>query len=525
MSSRYKSLNDHLGKSEPFKPMCVDEYTPQDTRQRRYYIDNLKCGISYKCMHLKIAAGNNLGAHNFIWRIRSDVPESEMFNENNDVVQSLTREVPLYHTRAMRRLFMEKASLMCNIKSKDARYIYRELSGDNSAPETFEQREIDKRVELAFDMQDPDILTDLREHNTGQPKKYSVFFEKVKQYLENVVETSVHDRRHDQFTYLAHALSVQDLLEQVKRTCPPDTPIPSEQWLRLQFAPKNPTSKSSLQYTGNLNVKFQVQSRQLRETHQDCHYASAVFKYLKEFAVKFRDNCVMVCMDDKHHCKVGEPGHPVAAVERGKRVIVAENKIFAVSDHDFTKFSIVPSVTMIVDIPESVNEGSFYRGQVHVGIKGLALEPSYPLRHMAELEQILLREDLMAKPIICLYTDGGPDHRLTYLSVQMSLVCLFLSGNFDILIAARTPPMASWKNPPERIMSIINLALQSVGLMRERASDECEKKLNSANGLGKIREIAKDPEMKREIQDSVEPVKVLFTFIFEIKQPRGAPSG
>lgn len=104
-----------------------------------------------------------------------------MAYENNDVVQSLTREVPLYHTRAMRRLFMEKASLMCNIKSKDARYIYRELSGDNSAPETFEQREIDKRVELAFDMQDPDILTDLREHNTGQPKKYSVFFEKVKQ--------------------------------------------------------------------------------------------------------------------------------------------------------------------------------------------------------------------------------------------------------------------------------------------------------------------------------------------------------
>ena len=95
-----------------------------------------------------------------------------------------------------------------------------------------------------------------------------------------------------------------------------------------------------------------MQSRQLRETHQDCHYVSAVFKYLKEFAVKFRDNCVMVCMDDKHHCEVGEPGHPVAAVERGKRVIVAENKIFAVSDHDFTKFSIVPSVAMIVDIPE-----------------------------------------------------------------------------------------------------------------------------------------------------------------------------
>lgn len=69
-------------------------------------------------------------------------------------------------------------------------------------------------------------------------------------------------------------------------------------------------------------------------------------------------------MDDKHHCKVGEPGHPVAAVERGRRVVVGADQVFAVSDYDFTKFSIVPSVTMLIDIPESVNEGSFYRGQV-----------------------------------------------------------------------------------------------------------------------------------------------------------------
>lgn len=69
-------------------------------------------------------------------------------------------------------------------------------------------------------------------------------------------------------------------------------------------------------------------------------------------------------MDDKHHCKVGEPGHPVAAVERGKRVVVGADQVFAVSDYEFTKFSIVPSVTMLIDIPESVNEGSFYRGQV-----------------------------------------------------------------------------------------------------------------------------------------------------------------
>ncbi|XP_062595295.1 uncharacterized protein LOC134256627 [Saccostrea cucullata] len=83
-----------------------------------------------------------------------------------------------------------------------------------------------------------------------------------------------------------------------------------------------------------------------------------------------------------------------------------------------------------------------------------------------------------------------------------------------MLIAARTPPMGSWRNPPERIMSILNLALQAVGLMRSQASDECEKKLRSANGLGQLREVAKDPAMRQEMKDSIEPVKVLLTQMF-----------
>lgn len=506
--SRYKALVDHLRNTEEYKPICVDEYTPESTRQRRYYLDHLKSGLPYKCMHLTFSTGNNLGSHNFIWRISPNVEEADAVAKNTEVIQLLKQELPSYHTRAMRRSFIRKASLICNLKAKDARFIYKQLSGDSAEAETADQKEIDARVYQAFEMEDPDIITDLRCHNKGQPSKYDAFFEKAKQYLENVIETAVDERRHDEMTHLAQAISVPDLLRCVKETCPPETAIPSEQWLRLQFAPKCASTYASLQFTGKLQVKFQVQSRQLRKTHEDTHYASAIFRYLKEFCIKFRDFTVFVCMDDTHHCKVGEPGHPVAAVDRGKRVVVAEDKVFAVSDHDFTKFSVVPSVTMLVDIPESIEEGSFYRGQVYVGVKDLVLEPSSPLRHIAELKQILLDEELHSKPILCLYTDGGPDHRLTYLSVQLSLVCLFLSGDFDMLIAARTPPMGSWRNPPERIMSILNLALQAVGLMRSEASDECEKKLRSAGGLGQLREVAKDPAMRQEMKDSIEPVKV-----------------
>ena len=98
-----------------------------------------------------------------------------------------------------------------------------------------------------------------------------------------------------------------------------------------------------------------------RKSHANVCYASVVFRYEKEICVKFRDFTIFVCKDDKHTVKVGEPSFPVSAVERGKRVIVGPSQTLEVGDHDFTKFSLSPSVSLVVDIPESI-EGSFYHG-------------------------------------------------------------------------------------------------------------------------------------------------------------------
>ena len=43
----------------------------------------------------------------------------------------------------------------------------------------------------------------------------------------------------------------------------------------------------------------------------------------------------MVCMNDKHTIKMGEPHYPVEAVERGKQVLVTTSKKLEVTDHDF----------------------------------------------------------------------------------------------------------------------------------------------------------------------------------------------
>ena len=62
-------------------------------------------------------------------------------------------------------------------------------------------------------------------------------------------------------------------------------------------------------------------------------------------------------------------------------------------------------------------------GRVFVGLKELVFEPSSPMRHMCELCSIIQSESslgIMLKPILFIYSNGGPDHRLTYVSVQLS---------------------------------------------------------------------------------------------------------
>lgn len=249
-----------------------------------------------------------------------------------------------------------------------------------------------------------------------------------------------------------------------------------------------------------------VQKRQFRHDHIDAHYCAALFRYMREFALRFCDCSKFVSLDDKHRIKIGEPNYPVAAAERGRRVLVSQNESFEVGDHDFTKFSIIPSISFFINIPESI-EGSWYEGEVYVGYKDAVLQPSSALRHATELHDILLRK-VGNKTILLLYSDGGHDHRLTYFSVQLSLVALFLNLDLDLLVVGRTAPHHSWRNPVEWIMSVINLGLQCVGMMRKEASAAFEKAIKNANNLKAIRS-AVNENYTDEVRASVEPVQHL----------------
>ena len=150
-------------------------------------------------------------------------------------------------------------------------------------------------------------------------------------------------------------------------------------------------------------------------------------------------------------------------------------------------------------------------GSVFVGAKDITFEPSSPFRHMAELHSVL-QSHSFSKPVLFIYSDGGPDHRLTYVNVQLSLICLFLKFNLDYLCAGRTAPHHSWRNPVERIMSILNLGLQCVGLARSEMSAEFEAIVKKCSGLAELRQQV--ASYKDELNDSLSPVKARLHSLF-----------
>ena len=104
-----------------------------------------------------------------------------------------------------------------------------------------------------------------------------------------------------------------------------------------------------------------MQQRMVRKVQDNYHYANAIFKYARQYAVNVGDLRSFIFSDDKHKISVGEPGFPLSALPRRRRVLVGLNQTYQVGDHDFSTVSLIPTVILLNDIPEKV-DGSWYRG-------------------------------------------------------------------------------------------------------------------------------------------------------------------
>ncbi len=106
-------------------------------------------------------------------------------------------------------------------------------------------------------------------------------------------------------------------------------------------------------------------------------------------------------------------------------------------------------------------------------VQDSVFEQSCSYRFAAGMLEMVLKEE---KPpsLLVKFSDGASDHRPLLIKVQLGLIAVFKILNLDCLVAMRGAPGQSWLNPAERIMSILNIALQNCSTEREEMDKKYE---------------------------------------------------
>ena len=180
----------------PDVPLEVGALLPNDRRRRYEWMQEIKRGLQVPLVHVTYASGSSVGNLNWIWHSTATDIDSALLS-SQPLIEELKKDIPQYHTRAMKRVMYEKFGLVTpSTKKSVLRHLYKDLVGDCSASANLSESEIDERVAALFELEEPSLVYDLRDHFSGRQSKFDIFWQKAKEYLEEDVGTAVDDRRH-----------------------------------------------------------------------------------------------------------------------------------------------------------------------------------------------------------------------------------------------------------------------------------------------------------------------------------------
>ena len=74
------------------------------------------------------------------------------------IIEGLKGKIPVFHSRAMRKLAFEKYGIMPAVSKSVLCFFYKDVTNDSSAAANLTEAEIDERVKMLFDLEEPDVM-------------------------------------------------------------------------------------------------------------------------------------------------------------------------------------------------------------------------------------------------------------------------------------------------------------------------------------------------------------------------------
>jgi hypothetical protein len=213
--------------------------------QRSRFFENLH--LSVPVYMIRFCPGGSKITTVCLFKCDESPSEAQLLIEGARLLQTIQPKLGEVHTRAQRIEFQQKLDLVAHLSPGVRNFIYSTLTNDTSAPANPEMQERLRLISLG----NTDIVDDMRHLNSGRPKNFETFYEKLGEVVDEL--TAEDERRHN-VAHLSEWISVEDLIEKTKMRLPPGTDIPCAASVRLQFTPTNKYTRVATTYTSRFEV-------------------------------------------------------------------------------------------------------------------------------------------------------------------------------------------------------------------------------------------------------------------------------
>lgn len=286
----YQALDKALIASQPYKPIDLIDFAPTERRKRYIWLKNIRVSVPIQLYRLKRKQIS------FVWKI----PDTETIVQNLDVVKEVDQIVATNYISRIARRAEERFKDIVAITHDNALSLFDLAAIDLTDEEYDEQRNNNTVQCIQTFVAGGETITDtLTVHNEILNEKKQSKFEKFWIALQSEIDDYVavaDERRHGTVQCVSPlCTSLRHLIEKTEKKMYQMNPeidkselhVPSREWVRRQFIPRNPSSKVAGQYKGRFNLKWTMQSRLLRKSHPDHHYGSKIITFVKNYAQKY----------------------------------------------------------------------------------------------------------------------------------------------------------------------------------------------------------------------------------------------
>ena len=124
VSSRLTSLKDAIQEKSCYDMLFVNDFCSVDPKKKYQYVQDLKKGLTVPSIMYTASLGPNFGNH------AQGISLEAATVEDMRIINQIKQTLPTYHSRALRRAFMNRFGLVASgAKSHVLRQIYHELTG------------------------------------------------------------------------------------------------------------------------------------------------------------------------------------------------------------------------------------------------------------------------------------------------------------------------------------------------------------------------------------------------------------